>query len=83
MLHWWYALMTRKTYSFNLDIDTINKIDQFVINPCSRSDLVESLLTYALQNSYILSSFVQTRLDEIKTKVDSIERVSQLQINTL
>ena len=68
--------MTRKTYSFNLDIDTINKIDQFVISPTSRSDLVESSLIYLLQNSYILTSFVQTELDKIKARVESIERES-------
>lgn len=66
----------RKTFSFNLDIETINKIDQFVINPCSRSDLIESILTYTLQNSYILTSFVQTELDKIKARVESIERES-------
>ena len=66
----------RKTFSFNLDIETINKIDQFVIKPTSRSDLIESLLTYALSNSYILTSFVQTELDKIKARVESIERES-------
>ena len=63
----------RKTFSFNLEQDNISRLDQFVISPCSRSDLIDSLINYALQTPYVLESFVQSKLDEMKIKVESID----------
>ena len=75
--------MTRKTYSFNIEQDIISRLDAIVISPVSRSDVLNDLLEYALQNKYVLESFVNNNLNIMKSRVDTIERESQLQINTL
>ena len=75
--------MTRKTYSFNIEQDIISRLDAIVISPVSRSDVLNDLLEYALNNQYVLESFVNNNLNIMKSRVDTIERESQLQINTL
>lgn len=75
--------MTRKTYSFNIEQDIINRLDAIVISPVSRSDVLNDLLEYALNNQYVLESFVNNNLNIMKSRVDSIERESKIQINTL
>ena len=81
--------MTRKTYSFNIEQDIISRLDAIVISPTgdgarvSRSDVLNDLLEYALQNQYVLESFVNNNLNIMKSRVDSIERESKIQINTL
>lgn len=75
--------MTRKTYSFNIEQDIISRLDAIVISPVSRSDVLNNLLEYALNNQYVLESFVNNNLNIMKSRVDSIERESKIQINTL
>ena len=68
--------MTRKTYSFNIEQDIISRLDAIVISPVSRSDVLNDLLEYALQNKYVLESFVNNNLNIMKSRVDTIERQS-------
>ena len=75
--------MTRKTYSFNIEQDIISRLDAIVISPVSRSDVLNDLLEYALNNQYVLESFVNNNLNIMKSRVDTIERESKIQINTL
>lgn len=70
--------MVRKTFSFNLEEDFISRLDQFVIRPTSRSDILNDLIQYALDNEPYLTAIVNNKLDSIKSHVESIERESML-----
>lgn len=72
--------MVRKTFSFNIEQDLISKLDAIVINPVSRSDVLNDLLEYALKSESYLESIVSNRLDVMRSLVDSIEHESQLVI---
>ena len=68
--------MTRKTYSFNIEVDLINRLDAIVISPVSKSDIICDLLEYALNSESYLESIVNNKLDVMKSKVDSIHQAS-------
>ncbi len=73
----------RKTFSFNLEQNLIQRLDAIVITPVSRSDVVNDLLEYALSNQYVLEFFVNNNLNIMKSRVELLERDSKIQNNTL
>lgn len=57
----------RKIISLNLDVDVVQRIDQYVVRPCSRSDLVNDVLVYMMQNSGILEHFVREKNSQLQS----------------
>ena len=55
----------RRVTSLNLDTDKIERLDQYIKLPCSRSDVVNDILGYVLQSPYIIEAFVKMKLDEL------------------
>ena len=62
----------RKIFSMNIEEQSIKNLDNFIKPPCSRSDILELLIQYALENQSMLDYFVQKKLDEIKSIVNSV-----------
>ena len=62
----------KKNYTFNLDIDNMDRIKQMVIFPCSYSNLIDAMIEYLLQSPYAITSMIQTELDKVKIKIESI-----------
>lgn len=61
----------RKKYLIVLDSEIIDVIDQKVIRPCSRSDVINDSMKYLLQSPYIIEAFVN---DRNKTMLDNAMR---------
>lgn len=55
----------RKATSINFDTDKLAILDQYIIRPCSRSDLINDIVGYILQSPYVLETFVKLKLDEL------------------
>ena len=62
----------KKNYTFNLDIDNMDRIKQMVVFPCSYSNLIDAMIEYLLQSPYAITSMVETELGKIKQKIESI-----------
>jgi hypothetical protein len=52
-----------------LDEYTIAKLDSYRVEPVSRSELVEALLTHILKEPEFVNYFVEMRLAEMKRQV--------------
>ena len=61
----------RKAYCLNLDVDKIEKLDLQIIRPCSRSDVINDLIQFALDSGYVISAFIKSRNDEMLIKAES------------
>ena len=51
----------RKKYLIVLDSDIVEILDQKVIRPCSRSDIINDSLKYLLQSPYVFDAFIKDR----------------------
>ena len=63
--------MVRKIYSMNLDQDKIMRLDQMIISPCSRSDIVDDIIGFVLQSPYVIDAFIKSKLIEFESKVNN------------
>ncbi len=54
-----------KKYLVVLDPNKVDRLDQYVIRPCSRSDVIDDVLGYILQSPYIIEAFVKLRNDNM------------------
>lgn len=55
----------RKKYTLNLDVDKVTALDNLIIRPCSKSDVINDLIQFALDSGYVISAFVKTRNDNM------------------
>jgi|CXWL01.1.fsa_nt_gi hypothetical protein len=62
----------KKNYTFNLDIDNMDRIKQMVIFPCSYSNLIDAMIEYLLQSPYAITAMIQTELNKVKIKIESV-----------
>lgn len=62
----------RKVITFNVEKDQLTILDSYLVAPVSRSDLMNEILSYMLTNPGTINHFVNKKLDEIKTIVNSI-----------
>lgn len=58
----------RRPYCLNLDIDKVEKLDLQIIRPCSRSDVINDLIQFALDSGYVISAFIKSRNDDMAIK---------------
>lgn len=61
----------RKIISINIDIEKVQRLDQYVIRPCSRSDVINDLIGFALNSPYVIEAFVKSKLDELKIQSET------------
>ena len=63
--------MARKIYSINVSEEHIKLLDSFIINPVSRSDIIDDLIGYCLQETSIIQHFVEKNLEAMRVKTES------------
>ena len=63
--------MARKIYSINVSEDNIKLLDSFLVKPVSRSDIVDEILGYCLQETSIIQHFVEKNLEAMRVKTES------------
>ena len=61
----------RKLITFNIEIESLKSLDAFVIAPCSRSDILNEIISYMLTNPETINHFVNSKMDQIKRVIDS------------
>ena len=54
----------RKIISFNIDVDKLTVLDSYVQLPCTRSDLLNEIVGYMIDNPQTMSYFVTKRIDQ-------------------
>ncbi len=65
----------RKPFLLNLDIDKVQKLDAQIIRPCSRSDVINDLIQFALDSGYVISAFIKSRNDQMA--IDAERNITQ------
>ena len=63
--------MARKIYSINVNEDNIKILDSFLVSAVSRSDIIDDLIGYCLQETSIIQHFVEKNLEAMRIKVES------------
>jgi len=51
----------RKQTLVYFETDLLSQFDQYVIRPCSRSDLLNDIIDYLMKNPHVINSFVERR----------------------
>ena len=63
--------MVKKNYTFYLNTDNINKLNQLIVYPCSRGNLMDEIINYLLKSPWIITELRDNKLDQIKTIIES------------
>lgn len=59
----------RRVFGVNVNADNLKILDQYVIAPCSRSDVIDEIIAYVIKSPEFLKSLVDNKLEQIKNSI--------------
>jgi hypothetical protein len=62
----------KKNYTFYLEPEHVNQLNQIVIFPVSKSILLDEIIAYLMKSPWILEQLMTNKLEQIKNTIDSI-----------
>ena len=61
----------KKNYTFYLNTDNISKLNQLIIFPCSRGNLMDEIINYLLKSPWIITQLMDNKLAQINSIIES------------
>lgn len=60
----------KKNYTFYLNTDNITKLNQLIIYPCSRGNLMDEIINYLLKSPWIITELMNNKLEQINAIIE-------------